>query len=141
MSEDKAQLMVVNGFHGLHCYADDYWFHHLIKYVQSESDLWTVKSVRLFEELQGLLVARKPPRATAIAMDIDSTKQATDLELKSISAQLEHCPAIHLFLRDVIMFRNKLVQLQKIESYDDGQYRDHSKRSHKRRIYKGWLQY
>lgn len=141
MSEDEAQLMVVNGFHGLHFYADDYWFPHLIKYMQSESDLWTVKSVSLFEELQGLLVARKPPGATAMAVNIDSTEQAPDLDLKSVSAQLKHCPAVHLFLRDVIMFRNKLVLFQKTESYDDGQYRDHSKSSHKRRIYKGWLQY
>lgn len=124
--------MVVNGFHGLHAYADDYWFHHLVKYLKSEGGLWTEKSVRLFEELQGLLVARQSPEATAVAIDdIDFTEQTPDLEQNLVSAQLEHCPAIQNFLHDTIKFRNELIQFQSTESYDDGQYNNHSNASHK----------
>ena len=122
-SGDTAQLMVVNGFHGLHSYADDYWFHHLVRHIQSEGGLWSKKSVHLVEELQGLLVAQKPPGVASVVPEISSTKAAQDWELDSISAHLEDFPAIQHFLHVIVIFRDKLVEFQKTESYDDGQYK------------------
>ena len=121
ISEDATQVRVVNGFYGLQSYADDYWFRHLVRYIRSEGRLWIKESVDLFEELRGLLIARNPPEAASLVSKITPSKEQQPSELELISRYFEDCPAIQSFLRDVMVFRNKLVQFQKTESYEDGQ--------------------
>jgi hypothetical protein len=105
---DLVQTQVVKGFHGLHNYANEYWFQHLILCSRDLADL--DESNLIVAALQKLLGQfwKARPGTAALKLKLDDT--TTVGEIRDQLSSFDEYEEIQQMGTDVQTFRAHLVQ-------------------------------
>lgn len=105
-TEKDLQIKVVKGFHGLHHYANEYWFQHLLQYAKTGD---TVDDEDLDDPLEEIREFwKEEPGGSAKTLKLDDTTSA-----EAISQQLGVLVATPLAQKmgiDILTFRKFLSQ-------------------------------
>jgi hypothetical protein len=105
-TENDLQIKVVKGFHGLHHYANEFWFQHLLQYAKSGV---TVEDEDLDDPIEEIREFWKDdPGKGAKALKLDDTTSA-----ETIMSQLEVMQSMELAHKmgiDILTFRKFLSQ-------------------------------
>jgi hypothetical protein len=114
-TEDALKLRVLKGFHGLHHYANEFWFQHLLQYAKCDEN---VDDDELDDPLGDTEEFwKKSPGAAAKTLKLDDTTSAD-----SIVAQLDVLASMDSAKRmglDILTFRKFLSQ-EKYSHRDPG---------------------
>jgi len=105
-SENALQIRVVKGFHGLHHYANEFWFQHLLQYAKTGN---TVEDEDLDEPLEEIREFWKDaPGVGAKTLKLDDTTSA-EIILSQLEAMDSMEQAQEMGL-DILTFRKFLSQ-------------------------------
>jgi hypothetical protein len=105
-TENALQLRVVKGFHGLHHYANEFWFQHLLQYAKTEITVEDDELDHPLEEIREFW--KNEPGGGAKTLKLDDTTSA-----ESIMSQLEVLKPMeqaHKMGIDILTFRKFLSQ-------------------------------
>lgn len=106
-SEDARRLRVLKGFHGLHHYANEFWFQHLLQYVKSEKHVEDDELDVQVEDLEEFFWKRSPEMG-AKSLKMDDTTSADGIETQlEILAIMPQAQGMGL---DILTFRKFLSQ-------------------------------
>lgn len=104
LSEDALRLRVLKGFHGLHLYANEYWFQHLLQYAKREDP---VQDEHLEEPLEAIEAFWKGVPGSA-KLKLDDTTSADNIEGElDVLASMSNAQQMGI---DIMMFRKFLSQ-------------------------------
>jgi hypothetical protein len=105
-SEDTRKLRVLKGFHGLHHYANEFWFQHLFQYVKSEEHVEDDELDVQVEEIAEFW--KKTPGMGAKSLKIDDTTSADGIESQlEVLADMPQAQDMGL---DILTFRKFISQ-------------------------------
>ncbi|KAH8587407.1 hypothetical protein B0O99DRAFT_733524 [Bisporella sp. PMI_857] len=107
ISDAERQFRVVNGFHGLHHYANKYWFQHLYQCVKCASPVPDDVLEDILEEVDDKFW-KQDPGSAATTIKIDDTTSAD--EIKNQLQVLEVMPMAHHMGMDIFTFNKFLAQ-------------------------------
>lgn len=105
-SEDELKVRVLKGFHGLHHYANEYWFQHLLQYAKCEDTVIDDEVVEPLGDLQTFW--KQSPGLASCSLKLDDTTSAD-----GIASQLEvlaDMPQAQPMGLDILTFRAFLAQ-------------------------------
>jgi hypothetical protein len=103
ISADDQVLRVAKGFHGLHPYAHEFWFKHVIRYADIQQGSKLRISSKLAEQLQRLDVFRKGTFSVAFQTTLSDQKLV--LEIGNRLSSLNHAPKTQNLIRDILIFQ------------------------------------
>lgn len=107
VSTTERQLRVLKGFHGLHNYANEFWFQHFLQYAKSID--YPVDNDELDEFVGDLSVFWKhDPGVGAKKLKLDDTTSADNIA-HQLQA-MENMPQAHSMGLDLFTFRKFLSQ-------------------------------
>jgi hypothetical protein len=117
--EDDLKLRVLQGLHGLHHYANEFWFQHLLQYAKSGELVNT--SDEMDDAIKGLLKAwKQDPGIAAKALKLDDTTTKDNIE-NEIEALCESWTA-HPMGQDILTLRAFLAQEKHAHQEADGNF-------------------
>lgn len=108
MSDLDLQKRVVKGFHGLHHYANESWFQHLLQYAKADDPVQDEDLNEPLDELQEFWKPGRAPGGGPKHLKLDDTTSADN-----IATQLEilkTMPIAYKMGLDVLTFRKFLSQ-------------------------------
>jgi hypothetical protein len=105
-TEDALRLRVLKGFHGLHHYANEFWFQHLLQYAKSGEQVDVEELDEPIQELEGFWADF--PGSGAKKLKLDDTVSADGIE--SQLEVLEAMPLAQSMGLDMLTFRKFLSQ-------------------------------
>lgn len=106
ISETELKIRVLKGFHGLHLYASEFWFQHLLQYAKRDEP---VDDDELHDPLDGLQEFWKDePGSGVVTLKLDDTTSADAIERQL--EVLDSMPLALLMGRDILTFRKFLSQ-------------------------------
>jgi hypothetical protein len=103
-SEETLKIRVLKGFHGLHHYANEFWFQHLLQYAKREDP---VEDEDLDEPLEEIQEFWKGDPGS-VHLKLDDTTSADNIEVQlDVLASLSNAKQMGL---DILTFRKFLSQ-------------------------------
>jgi len=106
-STDEARVdIVIRGFHGLHLYANKFWYKHLLAYCKLQDKRQDQFPEELLLQLERLLKFRKKPREELCFQSANNVVSEADQNVGL--EMLRDLPEIKSMVSDVIAFRAKL---------------------------------
>lgn len=103
ISEDEQVIRVAKGFHGLHPYAHEFWFKHVIRYADIQRDSKLDFPRQLAEQLHRLEVFRK--ESFSMAFQTSLRDQKLVLEIENHLLPLNQAPKTQNLIRDILLFQ------------------------------------
>jgi len=121
--DDDLKVRVVKGFHGLHHYANEFWFQHLLQYAKSGE---TVEDEELAGPLEEIAESfwRRDPGKGATMLKLDDTTSADSIK-REVEA-LDDMPLAQKMGLDILTFRKFLSQEK--YSHQDPESKQHIQR-------------
>jgi hypothetical protein len=105
---DDLRVSVAKGFHGLHPYANEFWFQHLLQYAKCFVDI-DYPHYPLEAGLEELLAFwKKDPGSSASSTKLDDTTTADSIQNQVVA--LADAPWLERMGLDLLMFRAYLSQ-------------------------------
>ena len=105
---DDLRIRVAQGFHGLHPYANEFWFHHLLQYAKCFDDI-DYPHYPLEAALEELLAFwKKDPGSAASSTKLDDTTSADSIQNQV--KPLADAPWLERMGLDLLTFRAYLSQ-------------------------------
>jgi hypothetical protein len=105
-SEDDLKIRVLKGLHGLHHYANEFWFQHLLQYAKCKDRVETDELEEPLEDIDQFW--KEDPGKGAKSLKLDDTTSAD--AIKAQLEVLEFIPAAQLMGLDILTFRKFLSQ-------------------------------
>jgi hypothetical protein len=103
--ESVINSRVVKGFHGLHQYANEFWFQHLLQYAKNEHAAKD-EDLEALEEIEEFW--KEEPGTGARRLKLDDTTSADNIEIQLLV--LKDLPQAQRMGRDILTFRRFLSQ-------------------------------
>jgi hypothetical protein len=107
-SGEEVMIRVAKGFHGLHPYAHEFWFQHLLEYAKFHDDLDSPHYLLESGLKQLQKFWKKDPGIAAKVVKLDDTTTAESIR-KQVEA-LDHAPWLQSMGIDILMFRAYMAQ-------------------------------
>jgi len=79
-TEDALRLRVIKGFHGLHHYANEFWFQHLLQYAKCDEQVEDEELDEPIQEVEGFW--KECPGVGAKKLKLDDTTSADGIEIQ-----------------------------------------------------------
>ena len=118
-SEDDLKLRVLKGFHGLHHYANEFWFPHLLQYAKTNEDV--ANGEKMEDALANLLEVWKGDPGIAhrvLKLDDTTTQEGIEREIEALDVEGN---AIDMG-RDILILRAFLAQEKYAHQEADGMH-------------------
>lgn len=112
-TDNARKVRVIRGFHGLHHYSNEFWFHHLLQYAKAKDPVEDDQLDLLVEYMS--IFWKQEPGLGASELKIDDTTSAG-----GIANQLEvlaDMPQTHRMGLDILTFR-KFMSQEKLSHQD-----------------------
>jgi hypothetical protein len=106
MSENVINSRVVRGFHGLHQYANEYWFQHLLLYAKQEHVAEDEDLEGLLEELEEFWKGEPGTGAKRLRLDDNTARKGIESQLQVLTTM----PQAQCMGRDILTFRRFISQ-------------------------------
>ena len=103
ISADEQVIRVAKGFHGLHPYAHEFWFKHVIRYADIQRDSKLDFPRHFAEQLHRLEVFRKGSFSMAFQTTLRDQKLV--LEIENHLLPLNQAPKTQNLIRDILIFQ------------------------------------
>jgi hypothetical protein len=105
-SEDDLKIRVLKGFHGLHNYANEFWFQHLLQYAKCKDRVEIDELEAPLEDIDQFW--KEDPGKGAKSLKLDDTTSADAIKVQL--EVLEFKPAAQSMGLDILTFRKFLSQ-------------------------------
>jgi len=106
ISENELVMRVLKGYHGLHHYANEFWYQHLLYYAKSEDPVEDEELDEPLEEIRDFW--KQDPGKGAEELKLDDTTSAE--KIKARLEVLASNPVAHNFGLDILTFQKFLSQ-------------------------------
>lgn len=117
--ESQLRLRIVKGFHGLHLYANRFWFAHLLEYLKSHGRLDTTVPAALTRQLHCLSQFRKESQSPEFHAELRAIGPLQSIE--TCTATLDNLPDTKSLVQNILAYRQILAQETHTQKTSDGE--------------------
>lgn len=117
--ESQSRLRIVKGYHGLHLYANRFWFAHLLEYVKSQGRLGITVPAQLTGHLQSLSQFRKEFQSPEFHAELRAIGPLQSIETRT--ATLDNLPDTKSLVQDILAYRQILAREIHIQKSSEGE--------------------
>lgn len=119
ISESQSRLRIVKGYHGLHLYANKFWFAHLLKYLNSRGRHDILVPAQLREQLSNLRRFRKESQSPEFHAQIRAIGPLQSIENRT--ATLDDLPDTKSLVHNILAYRQILAQETHTQKSSEGE--------------------